>query len=429
VTADRRVSRRRGSPERPVRIAIVGAGAMGKGLLYQATVTPGVRCVGVADLTAERAVSCIRSLGLPARAAGSAAEVRAAWRRGEIAACSDGELLATAEPVDVLIESSSSIGPAMRFARAAIEHGKHLVLMNSEIDLAFGPLLLRLADEHGVTYTSCDGDQHTVLKRLTDSITAWGFELVMAGNIKGFLDRYADPTSIAPEAARRDLSCEMCTAYTDGTKLNIEMALLANGIGLSSPRPGMNGPRAADVREVLSLLDVAATWREHGPYVDYILGAEPGGGVFAVGHCDHPYQQRMMAYYKMGEGPFYLFYRPYHLCHVEAMECVLDAARGRSLLAPVHGLRTNVFAHAKRPLRAGEVLDGIGGYTCYGLIDNCGAAGSHPGLPICLAAGGRVLRDVPKDAPVLMRDVRLESGGAELDLYRAAQRISGELAP
>ena len=127
----------------------------------------------------------------------------------------------------------------------------------------------------------------------------------------------------------------MCTAYTDGTKLCIEMALLANALGLATPVPGMHGPRAAHVREVFDLLDVDGLWRRHGPFVDYVLGAQPDGGVFAIGRCEHPYQRDMMAYYKMGKGPLYLFYRPYHLCHVEAMKCVAEAALdGRSLLEP-----------------------------------------------------------------------------------------------
>ena len=128
--------------------------------------------------------------------------------------CEDGGLVASADEVDVLVEASSSIGPAARFALAAIEHGKHLVLMNSEIDLAFGPHLMCLAHQRGVTYTSCDGDQHGVLKRLIDDLVLWGFAPVMAGNIKGFLDRYANPTTIVPEADARRLSTTRCAPPT-----------------------------------------------------------------------------------------------------------------------------------------------------------------------------------------------------------------------
>ncbi|MGD1146773.1 MAG: homoserine dehydrogenase [Thermoanaerobaculaceae bacterium] len=411
--------------DREVRVAIVGAGAMGRGLFYQCCRTPGIRCVGIADIEIERAEACTAMMGRAYAAAGTARDVREALSRGAVAVCGDGMLLAECEGADVLIESSNCIGHAARFAIAALQSRKHLVLMNSEIDLIFGPYLAELAHRNGLVYTSCDGDQHGVLKHLVDDLTLWGFDLVMAGNMKGFLDRYANPTSIVPEADKRNLGYKMCTAYTDGTKLCIEMALLANALGLATPVPGMHGPRAAQVREVFGLLDIEALWRRHGPFVDYVLGAQPDGGVFAIGRCEHPYQQEMMAYYKMGKGPFYLFYRPYHLCHVEAMECVAEAALdGRSLLEPAAGFRANVFAYAKRDLRSGEVLDGIGGYTCYGMIDGCGAGGSHPGLPICLAENVPLTRGVPKDEPIMLDGVGLDPAGFECDLFLRALQAS-----
>jgi predicted homoserine dehydrogenase-like protein len=411
--------------DREIRVVIVGAGAMGRGLFYQCCRTPGIRCVGIADIEIERAQACPAMMGCSSGVAGTAAEVREALDRGVVAVCQDGMLLAEFEGADVLIEASNCIGPAARYAVTALEHRKHLVLMNSEIDLIFGPCLAELAHRSGVVYTSCDGDQHGVLKHLIDELTLWGFDLVMAGNMKGFLDRYANPTSIIPEADKRRLGYKMCTAYTDGTKLCIEMAILANALGLATPVPGMHGPRVAHVREVFDLLDIEALWRRHGPFVDYVLGAQPDGGVFTIGRCEHPYQRDMMAYYKMGKGPLYLFYRPYHLCHVEAMECVAEAALdGRSLLEPTAGFRTNVFAYAKRDLRAGEKLDGIGGYTCYGMIDGCGAGGSHPGLPICLAEDVALTRDVRKDEPILMDGVAHDPSRYEFDLFGRALRAS-----
>ncbi len=409
--------------DREIRVAIVGAGAMGRGLFYQCCVTPGIRCVGIADIELDRAVGCAAMMGCEHRVVESAREVRDAIGRGTVAVCRDGALLAGCEGADVLVEASNCIGPAARFAIGAVASGKHLVLMNSEVDLAFGPHLAALARANGKVYTSCDGDQHGVLKNLADDLALWGFDLVMAGNIKGFLDRYANPTTIVPEADKRNLGYKMCTAYTDGTKLGIEMALLANALGLAAPVPGMHGPRARHVREVFDLIDIPGEWQRAGPFVDYVLGAQPDGGVFAIGRCDHPYQRGMMSYYKMGAGPFYLFYRPYHLCHVEAMAGIAEAfLDGRSLLEPSHGFRTNVYAYAKRPLACGETLDGIGGYACYGLIENCGE--QHPGLPICLAEGVTLTRAVAKDAPILLEDVTREAAGFEFELFRQAEAAS-----
>ncbi|GIV57715.1 MAG: NAD(P)-dependent oxidoreductase [Rhodothermaceae bacterium] len=408
--------------DREIPVAIIGAGAMGQGLLYQCTVTPAFRCVALVDIRLERALACAEALGVPYRVVEDEAGLEEAVRAGRMAVCEDATLPARAPSVHVFIDASNAILEAGRFCSEALEHGKHLVMMNAEADLAFGPYFLQQAEARGVTYASCDGDQHGVIKRLVDDLTLWGFELVMAGNIKGFLNRYADPTSIIPEADKRNLDYRMCTAYTDGTKLCIEMALLANALGLKTAVPGMYGPRAAHVREVPDLFDLEALRNEHGAVVDYVLGAEPNGGVFAVGYCDHPYQRRMMAYYKMGPGPYYVFYRPYHLCHVEAMDAIAAAyLDGRCLLQPRAGFRTDVYAYAKRDLQAGEVLDGIGGYTCYGLIENVAEQAAAPGLPMCLAEDVTLKRPVRKDEKILLADVAYDASRLDFDLYHRAQ--------
>jgi predicted homoserine dehydrogenase-like protein len=267
-----------------------------------------------------------------------------------------------------------------------------------------------------------------VLKGVIDDMTLWGFDLVMAGNIKGFLDRTADPISIKPEADKRRLDYRMCTAYTDGTKLCVEMALIANALGLDTTVPGMLGPRAQHVDEVTGLFDFAALWQDRQPVVDYILGARPGGGVFAVGYQDHPFQAFMLDYYKMGPGPFYVFYRPYHLCHVESLASIVrPALDGTSLLQPDHGFRTDVFAYAKRDLRAGEMLDGMGGHTCYGLIENVGNR-PHPGLEICLAHDLPVTRDIKAGEAILLDDVRVAPDREDFRFRKLALAAAGAVA-
>jgi predicted homoserine dehydrogenase-like protein len=206
------------------------------------------------------------------------------------------------------------------------------------------------------------------------------------------------------------------------------MALLANGLGLRTHVPGMLGPRASHVREVFERFDLAALWRDRQPCVDYLLGAEPGGGVYAIGFCEEPYQREMLAYYKLGDGPFYLFYRPYHLCHVEAMLCVAEAAlERRALLEPRYGFRTNVLAYAKKPLRVGEELDGIGGYACYGLIENVADDAPRPGLPICLAEGLRVRRAIDKGERIALADVDYDAGRLDFELH--AKAVAAARAP
>jgi len=410
--------------DKEIRVAIIGAGAMGKGLLYQCLVTPAFRCVALVDTKLDRAIACVADLEQPASVVEDVPGLEEAVSGGKLAICEDAEIAAVAGSVDVFIDASNAILAAGKFCVTALEHGKHLIMMNAEADLAFGPYLMHLAAINGVTYASCDGDQHGVIKRTIDDLTLWGFELVMAGNIKGFLNRYATPTTIIPEADKRNLDYQMCTAYTDGTKLCIEMALLANALGLKTAKPGMYGPRAGHVKEALDLFDLESIRRDHGAVVDYVLGAEPNGGVYAIGYCDHPYQKQMMAYYKMGAGPYYVFYRPYHLCHVEALDAVAAAVLdGRSVLEPRHGFRADVYAYAKRDLRAGDVLDGIGGYTCYGLLENCNENASAPGIPMCLAEGVTLKRAIRKDEKISMSDLNVDVTRFDFDLHRKAREL------
>jgi len=403
-----------------IKTAIIGIGSIGKGLVYQSHITPGIECVAIADIRIDRAIACAKWLGRDYRIVHDLQAMHDTIRRGQLAVSEDGGLLARCEMADVLIESTNAIAAGGQHGITALEHHKHLVMMNYEADLMFGPYLLRLAQNNGVVYTSCDGDQPTVIKHLIDELQLWGFELVMAGNIKGYLDRYVNPTTIIPEADKRNLDYKMCTSYTDGTKLCIEMAVLANALGLRTAVPGMCGPRANQVHDIFDLLDLDALWDGKQPLVDYVLGAKPTGGVFAIGYTDNQFQQFTLDWFppKMGPGPFYMFYRPYHLGHIEAMACVAEAfLDGRSVLQPNFGFQTNVYAYAKRDLKKGEQLDGMGGYACYGLIENCAENDERPGLPICLADNVTLNRDVAKDEKIFMDDVSYDPDEAQFKLF------------
>jgi len=299
------------------------------------------------------------------------------------------------------------------------------------VDLALGPLLHHEAAARGVVGTSDAGDQHGVLMRMIDEIRLWAFRVVMAGNIKGFLDRHATAASLAHEAAVRNLNPVQCCAYTDGTKLGVEMALVSNATGLVPWVPGMEGPPARDVHEVFDKFDFDR-YGDQG-VVDYILGAEPGGGVFVVGYCDDPLQREYLAYYKMGRGPYYLFYRPYHLCHLETTRAVAMAAlRGEVVLAPRHGRVSDVYAVARRDLAVGEEVEhAIGGDHCYGLIERCADADPAGKLPIALleSDGGarpRLKRAVRQDASVTYDDVALPDTELRHLFRQQARLLTGD---
>lgn len=408
---------------RPIRVAVIGVGSAGKGLFYQCGITPSIACVGIADKDVTKAVEAAKAFSRPYRVVERPAELEDAIAEGLVAICQDGEMLARCESADVLVDASSAIAEGGKFALAGIETGKDLVMMNTEADLIFGPYLMRLAKDHGLVYTSCDGDQPGCTRRLIDDIRLWGFELVMAGNIKGFLDRYSNPTTIIPEAEKRFLDPKMCASYTDGTKLSVEMALLANAYDLVTIIPGMQGPRARQLTEIFDLFDFDAILESGRPVVDYVLGSKPPGGVFVVGYCKDKYQQSMLNWFPVdvGKGPFYVFERPYHLVHIEAMNCLVEAFLDRdSLLQPTYGLKTNVYAYAKRDLHKGESLDGIGGYTCYGLIENCSENLRHSGLPICLADDMALKRNIAKDQKIFMEDIVYDPSRLDYRLYSLA---------
>lgn len=408
--------------ESNVRIGLIGVGAMGKGLLYQILMTPGTECTGLADIRPEVAEAACEEFGVPHRRVETLAQLRAARAAGVIPICADGMLVAADPENDVLVESSSAIIAGAEHACAALAEGVHVVLMNAEVDQIFGPALHARARAQGVHVTSCDGDQHGVLINLISDLTFWGFDLVVAGNIKGFHDLRANPIDIIPEADKRRLDYKMCTAYTDGTKLNLEMSILANALNLRTDVPGMHGPRTANLEGLDTHFDLPAL-HAGGPVVDYVLGAQPGGGVFAIGHHDQPFQRFMMDYYKLGVGPYYTFYRPYHLCHVEAMASILQPViEGAALLNQPNGFATNVFTYAKKPLTAGTELDGLGGHCVYGLIENI-PPGGHRGLPVCLAEDIILKRDMEMDAPITLDDIDIPEDRFDFRLWREALAI------
>ncbi len=399
---------------RPVRVGLIGAGAMGLGIAWQVARTPGMELVFVGDIDPVAANDAVEQSGRNPVLVEEAAALQGLPAEGSVYATDDPlVLLKNVEvPVDVLVEASNTIGPAARYCLAAIERGSDVVLMNAEVDLALGPLLQHAAARTGAIVTSDAGDQHGVLKTMIEEVRLWRFEIVQAGNIKGFLNRYATPELMKEEAAKRNLSPVQCCAYTDGTKLAIEMACLANSENLIPFVTGMEGPRAKHVGEVMSLFDFDR-YGDRGR-VDYILGAEPGPGVYVVGKCDDPLQARYMSYYKMGEGPYYLFYRPYHLCHVETPRAIAEAVlRHRAVMKPDAGRLTDVFAYAKADLPEGlEIEHGIGGDAFYGLIETAAEADARKAVPVALLEGEadavpRLRKPLSKDEPLTFDHVEI----------------------
>ncbi|MGJ8656472.1 MAG: homoserine dehydrogenase [Akkermansiaceae bacterium] len=366
----------------PIRVGLVGAGSMGFGIAHQVCITPGMELTWIAD----------KKLIAAEKTSAATAD------------CVTGdsvEHLLQEHPVDVLVESTNSIQSALRYCELAIQSKAHVILMNAEVDLAFGPYLAQLADEYGVIISSDAGDQHGVLATMIEEITLWGFDIVQAGNIKGFLKRDATVESLAHEAAIRNLNPVQCCAYTDGTKLNIEMAVIANALGYLPTQTGMTGPRAERVEQALELFDFSEYPKEG--VIDYILGAEPGGGVYVIARCEAEVQLPYLTYYKLqqsDQGHYYLFYRPYHLCHLETPKAIYKAViEHEALLQPWAGRATEVYAYAKADFPAGTVIEeGIGSDVVYGMVSEVSKSGGQ--VPV-------VTLEVEGEKPVLKRDVTM----------------------
>jgi predicted homoserine dehydrogenase-like protein len=246
-----------------------------------------------------------------------------------------------------------------------------------------------------------------------------GCRPVLAGNIKGLHDRYRNPATQAEFARRTGLAPHMAASFADGTKVSFEMAIVANATGLRVAARGMLGPSCEDVHDAAALFPLDRLL--DGGIVDYVVGARPSPGVFVLGYHDDPVQQAYLKLYKMGDGPLYTFYTPYHLCHFEVPLTVARAALlGDATIAPLGAPVVDVVAAAKMDLKAGQVVDGIGHFATYGLCENAEIAVAERLLPIGLAEGCRLVRDIATDRVLTYDDVELPDG-RYADALRAQQ--------
>jgi predicted homoserine dehydrogenase-like protein len=406
----------------PVRVAMVGAGFMGRGIALQIlTATPGMELVAICNRTVDKAREAYALGGAEAVVdVDSPAALDAAG--GRPAVTDDPAVVCGAERVDAVIEVTGTVEFAARVALAAIEHGKHVVLMNAEVDGTVGWALRRRAEGTGVVVTNADGDQPGVTMNLYRFVKGIGVRPVLCGNVKGLHDPYRNPTTQRAFAERWGQSPQMVTSFADGSKISFEQAIVANATGMRVARRGMHGlevepgthvREAADRFSPDELLD--------GPgIVDYVVGAEPSPGVFVLGTHDHPVQRHYLELYKLGTGPLYCFYTPYHLCHFEVPNTVARAVLfGDAALSPAGPPAVEVVAAAKADLGAGETLDGIGSYMTYGLCENADVAAAERLVPLGLAEGCRLTRDVPRDDVLTYGDVDLPEG-------RLADRLRAE---
>jgi predicted homoserine dehydrogenase-like protein len=426
ILVDTALARRAAAGAPPIRVGMIGAGFMASGVLLQVSLAcrDTIRIVAVANRTVAKAVQAYAEAGQAgAVVCDSAAALARAIEAGGPAVTEDPMLVATSPHVDIVLEVTGAVEEAIAPVVAAIEHGKHVALMNPELDGTLGPLLKHKADRAGVVFTDVDGDQPGVEMNLWRFVRGLGVRPVLCGNIKGLQDPYRTPTTQKAFAERWGQKPAMVTSFADGTKVSFEQAVVANATGMTVAKRGMHGYTVAPgtpLMEAATLWDPDALLAGPG-IVDYVVGAAPGPGVFVLGTVEHPRQRHYLNLYKLGEGPIYCFYTPYHLCHFEVPTTLARAVLFHdATIAPQGAPCVEVVAIAKRDLMPGEVVDELGGYLVYGEAEAAATTAKASHLPIGVAVGATLRHAVPKDAVLTYADVELPTGRL-VDRYRAEQ--------
>ncbi|MFC2972648.1 NAD(P)H-dependent oxidoreductase [Azotobacter bryophylli] len=424
---------RRQAEGNPIRVGMIGAGFQGSGIGLQImTATPGMRLCAVANRNLGAAIGVFDQTGVAPERCDSQAELEAAIAAGRPAVTEDAIALARAEGLDAIIEVTGSVEYAAHAVLAALESGKHVVQMNAELDGTVGPILKARADAAGVVYSFADGDQPGVQMNLYRFVAGIGVKPVLCGNIKGLHDPYRNPTTQESFARRWGQKSAMVASFADGTKISFEQAIVANGTGMRVARRGMLGPDFSGGDPGAPLVPIEQTVSAFEPHldpagpglVDYVVGARPGPGVFVLGTLDNPRQKHYLELYKLGKGPYYCFYTPYHLCHFEVPTSVARAVLfGDPVLTPRGGPQVGVIAMAKKALAVGETIGDFGGYEVYGVAENMDVVRRERLLPIGLALGCRLSRPVAKDAALTFDDVSIPDGRLIDRLYAEQERM------
>jgi predicted homoserine dehydrogenase-like protein len=392
---------RRHREGRPVRVGLIGAGQMGTDIVVQTSLMRGIEVVAAADAIPENvfAACAIAGAARSPQAADDAAAVARIAARGGMAVCRAHRDVCTAEGVDVIIDATGNPNVGAQVAQGAIAARKHIVMMNVEADVTIGAYLAAKAAEAGVVYTLGAGDEPSSTMELVNFLRGLGYPIVAAGKGKNnAFNVDATPDAYVDEAKRRNMNPRMLVEFVDGSKTMVEMVDLANATGLVPDVPGMHGPEAP-----LEALPRTFCPREEGGLlsrkgvVDFTVARGVAPGVFAVAEMRHPRLRERMGDLQLGDGPYYAFYRPYHLTSLEVpLSAAAAVVFGQSHMRPLPVPVAEVGARAKRDLAPGETLDAIGEYCYRGFAVTRADALALQALPLGLAQGAKVTRRIAR---------------------------------
>ncbi|MFG1396979.1 NAD(P)H-dependent oxidoreductase [Roseixanthobacter pseudopolyaromaticivorans] len=439
----------RAAEGRPVRVGLIGAGKFGSMFLAQIRTTPGMHLLGIADLSVSRARAALTQTGWDADTA-VVADFDTARRTGGTVLTEDADALIAADGLEVIVDATGSPAAGIRHALAAIAHGRHVVMVTVEADVLAGPLLARRADAAGVVYAAAFGDQPALVCDMVDWAQTCGFRVVAAGKGTRHLPAYHQSTpetvwknlAISEEMAQAGgMNPQMFNSFVDGTKSAIERAAISNMTGLKAPRDGLLFPPCGvdDLPRMLRPRADGGILEEAG-MVEVVSSLETDGrpvfrdlrwGVYVVLEADPSqrgdYSRRCFKEYGMitdPSGRYTALYRPFHLIGMELGVSVAAAALRHEATGSAIGFFSDVAATAKRDLRAGEMLDGEGGYTVYGRIMRAEDSLRDGVLPIGLAHHVKLKHGVPQGQAVRWADVEIADG----DTLRFRRQMEAEFA-
>jgi predicted homoserine dehydrogenase-like protein len=408
---------------RPIRVGMVGAGFMGQGLTNQiANSVSGMTMAAIYNRKPGRALDVYRYAGRDdATVVATDTELNDAIRRQMPVVAEDPFAICRSPEIDVVVDVTGSVEFGAQVILEAFRHGKSVVLMNAEVDATIGPILRVYAEKHDQILSACDGDEPGVEMNLYRWVRGLGLIPRVMGNVKGLQDPYRNPTTQQGWAERWGQNAAMVTSFADGSKISFEQSIVANATGFKVKARGMSRGLKYDgsIMDIQKIYDIDEL-RELGGIVDYTVGP-PLIKVFCLAEHADPKQRHYLNLYKMGEGPLYPFWIPYHLVHFEAPNAIARVVLcGDEVAAPLGGPMVEVCAVAKRDLRAGEVLDEYGMYMTYGEAVNADEMSARRYLPEGLVEGCRLLRDIAKDEVLTYADVDLPVGRIA-DKLRAEQ--------
>lgn len=422
---DRRLEEREAAGT-PILVGLIGAGQMGSEIVSTVGEMAGMEIPVVVDIDKQRA---IRSFDQSKKKkeivqTDDPKEARKAVTSGKYAAASDYRVITEMPEIDAVIDATGSTEMGAVITLDAVNRRKHVVMMSVECDVTIGPILRQYAENAGVVYSLAAGDEPAAIMELYRFARSIGFEVVAAGKGKNNpLDIYATPDDVKAKADERQMSAKMLCEFVDGSKTAIEMASVSNATGLLPDVRGMHGAKASvdTLNSVFIPKDAGGVLDGKG-IVDFAIGVHPG--VFLIVTTDNPRLREGLSQRSMGDGPYYTLFRPYHLCSIEVPLTVAQAVfYGESSGHPGKFLSSECIAVAKRDLKRGEILDGIGEYCYRGSIERADIARESGFLPLGLAVGSELTRDVPKDETITREAVRFPRESVLLNLRRVQDQL------